>query len=627
MRSIVRKTTVSLALSILAIILLPMLVSAETTTQVTETVSIPSETNDNNEVVNIANATIQSNKDTWNPLPSGIFVGGTIAESEMQLNEASVGTSCIAITTEVRFSPAYLSNGASEFIVRLPLAIDEPAKVWNVFFEMYDIEGRTYSIISRDAIGPSPPAVWVDDSTLPLIAEFNDVGNFWNTIGNPTTEEIWHDMGHNSWLSGNRLYVRIIAPILSDHLYLLSTRAYLADSAKMNIYWHSADLASDALTNSRVAYIWMIAPDDSLLRNYPVPVDAGYSFIFQKGLGNMGRDWDFWYPTGSYIRFIHYQQVDSVAPTGGFSFVIEFRTNYTIQLSYDLTVRAINETLSANTITVLKGTTGGYWHEKIAQDVIVAGNPALTTFPTVLIGSGHYVKFEVTLTFNSAQRMQIMVEADQTVSPGVRSNNKFSIYESPTTLLEAVWFSPWATFKIADSVYNETATIGVHHTQNKFWTGVGHWWDEHWIDIANVLLIAGGMFLMAVPGGQVFGLALLAGGVGLFLYDNVPWIRDLVDSAIRLIIDGLKWLGNWLWKIGQMLWKALTWLVDQLIYYGGVLIGLLLVGVAIALFMLPIHMEIKMLNGILYLVKGDPERASASFDEGTRPIKRVLRRE
>ena len=88
-----------------------------------------------------------------------------------------------------------------------------------------------------------------------------------------------------------------------------------------------------------------------------------------------------------------------------------------------------------------------------------------------------------------------------------------------------------------------------------------------------------------------------------------------------MIIDGLTWLGNWLWKIGQFIWKALTWFVDQLVYFGAILIGMLMVVVALLIFIFPLYMEVKILGAIYYLVQGDVARASSALEGAVAPIK------
>lgn len=619
MRLVTNKTALVFAVFCLVVMVLPQYVKAEVQTQVTEVINLPPATDDNNAVINLANGTIRSNIDTWSPLPQGVFVGGTIEESKMQLNEVPIGESALMITTKISFQASYMQNGASEFIVRLPIYVENVSD-----YEFVDL--RIYDAVPVDAgahvtfypkIGYSMPDLLLS-TTMPLVAEMADVGGFWNHIGFPSSP-IYTTIDHNSWLMDGRLYARVIAPLFSDHVYILCVRALMMNSHAMQIFWQPADLASDGLLSSRVSYIWNTAPDQATERDYPVAADAGWSFVFQKGIGGSSRDWDYFYTNYDIIHFEKYVEISPGSnTTGAFTFTIEFRTNWTVNLVYNLTVVAFNE--SAN-VLVLHGPSvaGGYWIAKTARDMIIAANPTDLTYPTTIVNGHTYLRFAVTLNIESAQRMQIMMTNDMD-NP---LNNHIEIRHPSGgsglnawrmgELKEELWFSPWCTITIGNSVFNESAVITSHHVQSKFWSGIGHWWDEHWVDIANVLIIAAGMFLMAVPGGQVFGLTLLAAGIMLFLYDNVPAIRSAIDALLSSVIDGLKWLGNWLWKIGQMIWAALTWLVDQAVYYGSILIGLLVIAVAIALFVGPIYALIKIMGAFLMMAQGDYDKAAAQL--------------
>jgi hypothetical protein len=609
MRSASRKLAVTSAIFCVAVLLLPVLVSAEVQTRVTEVVSLPAASDDNDAVRNMANSTIISNRDTWTPLPEGMFVGGSIEESIMSLNELPIGTSTLLVSTQMEFQRSYLMNGASQFVVRLPFVIEHPWSVWFVKLDVYDITLTGEILPTFQGAGfISPPMVWIN-STTGIMASYSDVANFWEHIGNPTTQEIWTDVSHNSWLSDKRLYVRLVCPVLVDHIYQFSCRMTMNESTPMEIAWHPSDLASDNITSTRVAYIWNEAIDLWHQRDYVVPADAGWSFVFQIGLGNTATDWNYFYGARQKIVWDKYVPVSSGTCTGGFTFILEFRTNYTVDLEYDLNITAIDDVGGSN-VVVLHGGGGNYWHEMFARDALIAARPENITYPTVTINGVTAVHIRIELRVINAVRIQIMMEADAQIP----QNDKMTVYEpNGVTIDQIIWFSPWCTCLIQDSVYNETWTAMIKKAHKPFWSGVSSWWDEHWIDVANVLILGAGMFLMAIPGCQGFGLALIAMSIGIFLYDNVDWVRNLVNGAIGMVLDGLKWLGNWLYKIGMWLWKALTWLFEQIVYYGGILIGLLIIAVAIGLFIGPIYALVKIMGAFLMMAQGDYEKAAAQI--------------
>jgi hypothetical protein len=133
------------------------------------------------------------------------------------------------------------------------------------------------------------------------------------------------------------------------------------------------------------------------------------------------------------------------------------------------------------------------------------------------------------------------------------------------------------------------------------------------------------MFLMAIPGGQVFGMYLFAAGIGLFLYDNVDFIRQLVNGMIGMIIDGLKWLGNWLVKIGEAIWKTLTWLWDVLAAHGDAILAMLIYALAVVIPVAIIWVTIKFMSMIEHISRGDLRGAAKEGSEIVSAPRRIIR--
>jgi len=622
MHAIVRKATVSLVFSIVAILFLPVLVSAQTQEVISEVVSFDPATDDNDGVVNIANDTIAYNIDSWNPRPEGIFVGGTIQESLMQLNEVGIDTrNYLSVATLMKFDSAFLSNGASQFVVRLPLHITDVEADYPVYLalEIYSVTSSTFSF-SGGGLGSAP----VIHYTGSLKAECADVANFFAHTDSVYPEPISTTIDHDSWVSENRAYVRIVAPIKTTELYLFVVNTVYPVSVPFQFYWNPSDLCSDNITSSHIAYAWNIAPDQNLFRDYPINADAGWSFVFQEGLGANSRDWSYYYEKYSVIHWHKWLRANAGGPnaTGAFTFVMEFRKNSSTPLIYNLTVDAIQPWGSpgGTTIHLLSAS---YWNTKSAIDVIIAGNPVSNTIVTY---SG-WVLLEIFLQVQNAGRIQIMLEYDQE-SPATTPANYFEIlrpYSSGLPLYtgykeQQAWFSPFCSVALANTTYNRTDEL-VPVTHKGFWSGVGSWWDKHWVDVLGVIMIVGGAILVATGVGAGWGVVLIAGGISLLLYHNIDFIRNAVDHFLGMIIDAIQGIGNWLYKLGMMIWKALQWLVDKIIYYGAILIGMLMIAVALAIFITPLYMEIKILGAIHYMVLGDMERASASMGGALAPVK------
>jgi len=625
MRTIASRVSICLSVAIITIILLPIIVTAQTQEAVTEIADFPSSTQNNNELVNIANETVTYNIDTWNPRPEGIFVGGTVKESLMQLNEIGVAArNELMIGTIVKFSSAYLSSGSSQFVIRAPIYIEDNSSDWPLFvtISIYQVTSTVFSFSSG---GPLSPGLTVNEVGS-LRAAVNDAANFIGYASDPVNSSIFTDISHGSWVSENRLYARIIAPVKTDEVYLLVLHAVYPTGIPFKIYWHASDLCSDGYNLTRVSYTWNTAPDRNLFRDYPVAADAGWSFVFQMGIGGDGRDWSYYYEPYSVIHWYKWVKADRVDGSGkaygAFTFVMEFRKNSTIPLEFNLTVDAVQPWGSGGNVHLLSA---NYWKEKDAIDVIIAGNP---TNQTMVTYSG-WIQLEIFLQIQNAGRVQMMLEYDRT-SPTSPTSNYFEIlrpYSGYPTLYtglkeQEAWFAPWCTAVFANSTWNRTDEINPNNHKG-FWDGVGRWWDKHWVDVVGCLLIVAGAVLIVTGVGAGFGIGLIATGIGMLLYQNWPAFHNAVDKFVGMVIDAIQALGNWLYKLGMWIWKALTWLVDQIVYYGSIILGLLMVGGAMALLVLPLTWEMKILGAFEALVRGDVERAQRSLGEATTSMRRV----
>jgi hypothetical protein len=166
------------------------------------------------------------------------------------------------------------------------------------------------------------------------------------------------------------------------------------------------------------------------------------------------------------------------------------------------------------------------------------------------------------------------------------------------------FFDLWGSLTVENYTYNKTGAFPlavVHHSG--FWTGIGHWWDKHWMDILGFALIYGGMVLLPFTGGGSF--ILISAGIGMFLYNNWPALRHAVNGVLKFVLDGLQWLGNWLYKIGLAIWKVLTWFIDQLIDYGSQLIALIIYALAVLIPIIIITTATKLMSVFLKIAKGD----------------------
>lgn len=119
----------------------------------------------------------------------------------------------------------------------------------------------------------------------------------------------------------------------------------------------------------------------------------------------------------------------------------------------------------------------------------------------------------------------------------------------------------------------------------------------------------------------VFVGSLMLGGVGVAWWalsaltdlpspiDVYRAVSGFVSNLIDIAWDILSGIGSFLWSIGEYIWDALSWLAEQIIEYGAILLGLLVIGVALVLFFAPIYAQLKLWGIVWSMAQGKIEKA------------------
>jgi len=594
-----RAFPVVFALLVLAIFIVPQYARAETQTQVTEIANFKPSEDNNDEVMNLANGTGTYNVDSWSPLPPGVFVGGTVKESHIKLNEIATGTTCrLGLATVMRFSQMYMQTGSSQFVIRLPVSY-VAGELTNVMLWVYEMPTATYRLSLGYAYGgPGWPDMY--GLTSGKMIAYEDAIDLTN-----------HNSGNHTYVVGDRVYVKLTAPLFSDRYYVFVTSSYYAPGSPMSFYVASADLASDNLTSSQAGYSFWPDPGKHVVRSFDIPADLGWSFVFQAGIGNYAIDYSHYYYATNQIRL--YMEIPTSTPwtIGFFNFVMEFRINQTQTLDYSLRI------FHPQDVFTCIGATGGgtgWWTNKLATQYIVASNPVSHNFTaTPVVGGGYLHRFFIDLIVNQPITMDLPLIYDMGtrwyLDTPYSTNTVTVVASNGVTVLDRAFFGSYSTCSLDNQTLNYTGGLVTHHSSGKWTSMIGSWWDEHWVDIASIGLMAGGMFLTATGVGAVFGVPMFLAGVGLMLYHNWAAFRQAVDGVLKAITDGLRWLGTWLWKIGQAIWAALTWFVDQLIDFGSQLIALIIYGLAVIVPVIILTMTTKLMSIFYKIAKGDLEGA------------------
>jgi nitrogen fixation-related uncharacterized protein len=586
---------------VLLCLIVPQFVTATTYDQQTTIVNAPSEhSGAYDEVVNVANNTAGSNYGTWDPMPSGIWVGGSTEESKFKFNTVMPAGSYSLLTWEASFTSSQIMSGASEVVVRLPLSYDTTIERLNLAIYRLESSG-SYSV--------------TDSGSIPLI-NFTDASiwlgttNWYNSTNGAFTD------GDAFWMTDDRCYVTMEVPIIPGELYLFSCRVQYDTDGRIKTYLSPNDVASDRILASNVTtYI------PSILGNYldtqELPLDLGASYDFRVGLGNGMTAQSYYLYAGDTIQFVTYAILNGT--NWYHTLVIPFMTdNHTAKFSFSATTKgtdaeswSVSDQIYYNYIAASSGAAinvANDTDDNFIQMIITSEWDQLVTF----VFYDQY-KYDGTdegdisgTNYLSNQTANILVSRG---SPSMETDLQF------LTLLNYYQVSSAASIQPTDVDVNSPWV----YEELEFDISID--WSNLFVQWINYNV--GGTFYQIVFD-VVFGVS-----VGRILYDNIVNFLEgaagFIRNAIDAVWDTLVGIGEFLWAIGEAIYDALTWLAEQIVEYGSFILGLLMIFVGLFIFFWVVQQVMRIGNNFYQLSQGNilgaAEGYMGTIRKGYRDIK------
>ena len=138
--------------------------------------------------------------------------------------------------------------------------------------------------------------------------------------------------------------------------------------------------------------------------------------------------------------------------------------------------------------------------------------------------------------------------------------------------------------------------------------------------VAGAALIPVGIGVPMLAGGILVGV-----GLGLVILDEVAhnegysgigsYLGGIFSNALDNLWDELQGVGNFLRAVGEAIYDGLVWFADAVTEYGSVLLGLLIIAVALALFFAPIYTQLKLWGIAWRMAEGDVQAAAAQAQD------------
>lgn len=575
---------------VLAIVmmLVPQFATAATTEGKTTIVDAKSEHDtEYDTVVNVANVSSIKNIDTWDPVPQGIWIGGTTEESLIKMDTIMPNNSFGIVTAEFMMSATQIMSGCSEFVVRLPISMDTDISEWS--YELFQIDSSdSYSVYEYTTfiVTPSEPRLAFTDQAILMDNALTSA-----SIGGYPASSPYYD-GDNFWTQGDRGYVAIHASILPDVRYLLVFYLKYNLDGRMKIYLSPNDVCSDKIFKSTIStYIPILGGVTK--HTQKLNIDMGISFDIRQGESNGVSSKEYILSPGSQVQMWAYAKLDGT-------------NNYhTVMIPF----LAENHTASFS-ISVNTWTTGTIW-----------SSPAQTFYNYVADSSSGLIN-----TTGGPLDDYVMVILTSTWTQKVGfiyyNNYKFDGTDKGTVAYSGPAYTGAISNRTCQSIYfayQLATTACVQPTD----VDVNNPWPynakEYTLELNfDTLAIEWINLLTTGPIGII--IDVVAGvSVGRLLY---PYLKDFVNGAIGFIrnaIDAawniLKAIGEFLWSIGEAIFNALTWLIDQIIEYGTILLAILTLAVVMLITFFAIWGQLKIWSMGVSLAKGDVKSAVKTGQE------------
>jgi hypothetical protein len=600
-----------LAFGILFIMLVPQFAAAtDSQVSTTTTIDIDSEHQDiADEVVNAGNSSGAQNPSTWNPTYQGIWIGSSTKESLYQFNDITsispfvlsgvtiIDHSRLLLASEFVFSQHSIMTGCSDFVVRMPVFVDSSA--------------MSYAGLTILQLDDSAHYYFQAPLTLAGLASTTlSEGLLWTYITNGTGRTIFSDNydisdtlvtdGDSQWVKDDRSYLEVHAPIIPSTRYLFIWYGGYDEEQSFKVYLAPDDIANDGIQNSSIARYTSNLIHGSGWSVLNETLELGWSFDFRMGLGNGVTAFDVWLNKDDKVYIC--LQFAPMSATGYPLLNIPFYTlngsaSFNISaeslggVSWTRAAHIYNGSILASSAGSIPGNSTNPW-----SILLVSQWPQLVRFYFVDATHISYAYFPHVQICNSTATLG---------------------WKGYTPLIESFWFDilgslTVVTVEIPPPDFASTTPIPITPQSNEpqvDWSGV----------LGTIILGIGLVLTIALPplGAVIVGGVLYGAGLGLWineLANSHSVVADTVRGFFRNVIDAiyntLILIGHFVWSVFEGIWEVITAVVNALIEYGSILLGLLIVGVAMLLYFYPVHYAIRIGTAFYLMAQGKLEQGA-----------------
>lgn len=610
-----------LAVLVVIVLQLPIYVRAEINSEIDLTVDFQPVGN-NDDIVNRADEAAYTNLDSWDPEPQGVWVGGWTPESLFRMNEVPDTDCSLALASVVRFSSNVIMSGASQLIVRLPIRTGNWTHGLVNVYHIDETTNWTFTNNDRADCGRFLDYLYLNftTGTHQLIAWSREIGP--NDLS-PTD-------GNDHYTRTERTFVELTAPILPDEFYLFVATFWYDSDEYIEFYIEPDSLSMGLWNRSTVALFNRYEPDLYNLEVHNYNVSLGWSFDMRVGYGNSGACWQHYIYTDDVIDGIGRLNKNRINQSDYITWMLPFwcdQSNLSLMVSIDL---------------VIPGQVPRSWNAIASTDewsdfVLLSSSDNVST---ILGNASNWNEWDgwitFSITFGNDTRFRFFM---RDIPDGYNYWNETWDLENPWgDMLGYVWDSDMNWDATRWFLYDQDLGGGAHsysishfrldyalQTTSYKWTKTGapaaqvmepppepHPWTKSFFWTASWFLL-GMVFNVFIPGGGFTMATTVIDALYRFGHALRDTIYNYLQDKLDWIRDGLQTIGDWLWKVGQAIVTVLRWVIETIVYYGSIILGILLFILAFVVLFVPMWATLKIAMAFRKALFGDIDGAAGEL--------------
>jgi len=572
----------------------------------------------------------QTNYDTWDPVPSGVWFGGYPVESLLRHKAVPDDDFSIAMATVCMFGPEIIMSGAARTLVRLPVGNDDE-NYNNARISIYEVSRDTNWTFSRDISEVGTCGVVLNDMKVNFTAGTHEL-IFYSGAYDPTDTSPTD--GNDHFSRSGRTYAFIDAPIEPGVFYLFITTAWYDSDAYVEVYLQPDTLTDGEWNRSTIATYNEEAPDTYDLQVTNFDESFGYSFDFQNGFGNSAYGLNVWATAEDEFKFFSY--VDPAT--------IDDSQFLTFMFPYWSTVQNISWGVSVYAVTTTAATTiGGVvllvnWDDYMCRDFILLSMPDDfdNNASVVALGETFTGWFYIKLTIHNDTRLRIPLWNTDTPDGAPLINASYTSG------------SYWDGIHDSDDTFSYNRRQWIRHDGPEgpytyFWTPQHsiqfntYQWQKHIPDAGGsaetneasdmtfgakilytmgtlTIIIGDTLIVMGLPAGG----AIRAAGVGMQLYARYGDFPDWAGRVWDKIVDVFTTIGQWLWRAAQAIAGAFDYFLNLASMVLGIVILFLSIGLLAFMILITFYCAMALRKAMLGDFKGAQQELAGATSTVTK---------